>query len=158
MSASECVSGRNRATHVMPTGIAVIGKSEPARNQGAIAIAGRRAMYSSWRGIRLARISAIPYMAMVKPAVAPRNQSTPLVVAWKWMPRATARPSRVAICSPVIATATMRLPKTSSARGTGAARSSRCAPCSRSTITPSPRNSVFSGTSSPTVPSATYDS
>lgn len=36
MTASACVSGRKRATHVIPTGIAVIGKSEPARNHGAI--------------------------------------------------------------------------------------------------------------------------
>jgi hypothetical protein len=40
----------------------------------------------------------------------------------------------------------------------GAARSSRCAPLSRSTITLSPENIVLSGISSPSVPTATNDS
>jgi hypothetical protein len=43
MTASACVRGRNRAIHVRPTGMAVIGTRAPARNQGAIAIAEMRA-------------------------------------------------------------------------------------------------------------------
>src|SRR5204862_5409976 len=77
ISASACVNGRKRATHVRPTGIAVIGKSEPARNHGAIAIAGTLAMYSSWRGILLASVSAAPYIAIVSSTPAATNQRTP---------------------------------------------------------------------------------
>src|SRR5947199_2636521 len=55
----------------------------------------------------------------------------------------------------VIANATARFPSTSNPRGIGAARSSRWAPLSRSTITPRPATIVFSGISRPTVPVAT---
>ena len=112
-------------------------------------------MYSSCFGTRPARISATPYIPTPKAAAAARNQSTPPVEAWKWMPRAAAAAISTAICKPVIADATIRFPSTSSGRGTGAASSSRCAPCSRSTITLSPENIMLSGISSPTVPIAT---
>jgi hypothetical protein len=68
----------------------VIGKSEPARNQGTIAIAGRRAMYSSLRGTRAASVSATPYMATAKSSATATNQSTPDTVGWKWIRRITA--------------------------------------------------------------------
>ena len=88
MSASACVSGRNFATQVRKFGSASIGKSAPARNQGKIAIAGTRAMYSSCLGTRLARISAIPYMPTVKRAAAVVNQTIPIAVASNWIPLA----------------------------------------------------------------------
>src|SRR6266545_4296310 len=50
MRASPWVRGRNLANQVRKSGRALIGNSEPARNQGTIAIAGTRAMYSSCLG------------------------------------------------------------------------------------------------------------
>jgi len=70
------VSGRNFATQWSPVGRAEIGNRAPARNQGRIAIAGTRAMYSSCLGTRLARISAAPYMPTVKSAAAARHACT----------------------------------------------------------------------------------
>ena len=74
------------------------------------------------------------------------------------MPRATATAIKTPTWSAVIASATTRLPSTSRPREIGAVSSSRCAPLTRSTITLSPENIVFSGISSPTVPIATKDS
>ena len=71
------------------------------------------------------------------------------------MPRASAAAISTPSCSAVIASATARLPSTSSARRIGAASNSRWAPLSRSTITPMPPNIVLSGISSPIVPVAT---
>jgi hypothetical protein len=71
------------------------------------------------------------------------------------MPRTIAATISTATCRAVIANATARLPSTSSERGIGAASSSRCAPLSRSTITPSPANMVLSGISRPIVLIAT---
>ncbi|HEX6699314.1 MAG TPA: hypothetical protein VF101_01135 [Gaiellaceae bacterium] len=139
-------------------GSAAIGKSDPARNHGTIAIAGTRAMYSSAFGTRLASVSAAPYIAIVKSDAAAANHATPATLASKWIPRATATAISASTWSAVTANATTMFPKTSSERGTGAARSSRRAPLSRSTITPSPANIVFSGISRPTVPVATKDS
>src|SRR5919204_2981097 len=153
-----CVSGRKRAIHVMGPGRAVIGKSAPARNHGTIPIAGTRAMYSSAFEMRPASVSATPYIPTVKRAPAPRNQATPAPVTSKWIPRATANPIRTAIWSAVIANATTRLPSTRSGLGIGAARSSRWAPLSRSTITLRPEKRVLSGIRRPIVPVATNDS
>ena len=112
-------------------------------------------MYSSCRGTRLARISAIPYMPTVNSSAAPRNHSSPAPLVWKSIPRSSANPISVTTCSAVTAIATSRFAITSSDLGTGAASSSRCAPLSRSTIALSPENIVFSGISRPTVPIAT---
>ncbi len=59
----------------------MIGKREPARDHGTIAIAGTRAMYSSARGTRPASVSATPYIPTVKSAVAARNHTTPVALA-----------------------------------------------------------------------------
>ena len=81
MRASACVSGRNFATQVSAAGMAVIGKSEPAKNHGTIAIAGRAPTYSSCRDTRLARVSATPYMPTASRPAAARNQATPPALA-----------------------------------------------------------------------------
>ena len=83
------------------------------------------------------------------------NQTMPVPVALKWMPLASATAISTATWRAVIANATARLPSTSSRRGIGAASSSRWAPLSRSTITPSPANMVLSGIRRPIVPVAT---
>jgi len=82
-SARTWVVGRARATQASHAGSAVIGNSDPAMNQGRIATTGVSPSYSSWVGIRLARISARPYMNTVNASTAPMNQATPLAVAWK---------------------------------------------------------------------------
>ena len=77
------MSGRNFANHDRKPGSALIGKSEPARNHGTMAIAGTRAMYSSAFGTRLARVYAAPYMPIVNRLAAATNQTMPVPVAWK---------------------------------------------------------------------------
>jgi len=57
----------------------------PTNNQGRIATTGVSPTYSSWVGIRLARISATAYMNTVKVSTAPMNQPAPPAVAWKWL-------------------------------------------------------------------------
>jgi hypothetical protein len=94
-------------------------------------------------------------MPIVKRAAAATNQTTPVAVALMSMPLAITATISTATCRAVIANATARLPRTSSERGIGAASSSRWAPPSRSTITPSPANMVLSGISRPFVPVAT---
>src|SRR5579859_3589879 len=47
ISASACVEGKTLATPASPFGSTSIGKSEPAKNQGTIAIAGMMPTYSS---------------------------------------------------------------------------------------------------------------
>src|SRR5215468_6051669 len=69
------VVGRTRATAASQPGSAVIGNSDPARNQGKMATTGVRPTYSSWVGIRLARISATAYMNTVNSSTAPANQA-----------------------------------------------------------------------------------
>ena len=115
-------------------------------------------MNSSAFGTRPASVSATPYMPTVKSPAAAANQSTPVAVTPKPIPRATAKPISARTWKAVTARATRRLPSTSSGRGIGAARSSRCAPDSRSTITLSPENIVLSGIRRPIVPVATKDS
>src|SRR3954463_11058045 len=115
----------NFATQVMPTGSAAIGNSEPARNHGAIAIAGTRAVYSSALGTRLASVSAAPAIATVSSTVADTNHATPLALAGKPIPRSAAAPINTAIWRAVVASVTVALASTSSGRRTGAARSSR---------------------------------
>src|SRR5436305_12309991 len=105
----------------MPTGSAVIGNSEPARNHGAIAIAGTRAVYSSAVGTRLASVSATPAIASVSRTTAAPNQSTPLALAWKSIPRAVAVAISTTIWRLVVASVTVGLASTSIGRGTGAA-------------------------------------
>src|SRR5439155_9691560 len=96
-----------------------MGNSDPPRNQGTIAIAGTRAMYSAGSGTRLARVSAAPYIPTVNIALAARNHAIPLPVASKGIPRATAATMRAVIWNAVTAKATARLPSTSVGRGTG---------------------------------------
>ena len=83
------------------------------------------------------------------------NQAIPAARMWKSAPRSAAAAITAPICSAHSARTTTRLPAISRGRRTGAASSSRWAPLSRSTITLSPANVVASGTSSPTVPTAT---
>ena len=135
----------------------LIGNSEPAKNHGTIAIAGTRGdvllLPSDAAGERLG--DAVHRRSRTARAAA-TNQATPaaLRVEVDAAQRARRRSAR-ATWSAVTASATTRLPSTSSGRGIGAASSSRWAPLSRSTITPSPANIVFSGISRPTVPIAT---
>ena len=44
----------------------MIGNSEPAKKNGTIAMAGSAPMYSSTVGMRLASVSATPYMVMAE--------------------------------------------------------------------------------------------
>ena len=80
----------NLANHSRNPGKALIGNSEPARNQGTIAIAGTRAMNSSALGTRLASVSAIPYMPIANSSVAPTNHRTPVPLAGNAAPRSAA--------------------------------------------------------------------
>ena len=107
-------------------------------NQGRIATTGVSPTYSSWVGIRLARISARPYMNTVNASTAPVNQATPLAVAWKWLPRSHPAAISAPTCSRLTPMATAMLPSTIRARGMGAVSSSRRAPLARSTMTPMP--------------------
>ncbi len=102
--------------------------------------------------MRLAIVSATPYMKTAKPNAATANHAIPVALTWKSAPRSAATPTRTAICRALSASATARLPSTSSARGIGAASSSRWAPLSRSMMTLSPAKTVVRGTSRPTVP------
>ena len=67
-------------------GRAPIGNSAPAKNQGRIATAGVAPMYSSCFGIRLASVSATPYMKTANGTTAATNQSTPEALSWKSSP------------------------------------------------------------------------
>src|SRR5436189_208268 len=125
MSASAWVSGSTLANAVSAPGSAVIGKSAPAKNQGTIATAGVAAMYSSCSGMRLASVSAIPYMNTANRIAAGTNQATPLTVAWKWAPRAMATPISTATWRAATASTTTRLPSTSRPRRRGVRPASR---------------------------------
>ena len=85
------------------------------------------------------------------------NHITPVALAGKSAPRSAAAAITATICSAAIPSATERFENTSSERRIGAASSSRRAPSWRSMITPSPANIMFSGTRSPTVPTATNE-
>jgi hypothetical protein len=59
---SSLSSARNLANVLSAPGRAAIGNSTPAKNQGRIAITGVAAMYSSCWWMRLASVSAAPYI------------------------------------------------------------------------------------------------
>src|SRR3954447_14872317 len=150
------VKGSALATSVSAAGNAPMGNSAPAKNHGRTASAGVVATYSSWRGMRLASVSAIAYMRTVSATAAATNHATPAALASNVAPRTTATATSTPTCSAARPSTTTAFATTSSARGIGAARSSRWAPLSRSTITLSPANTAVNGTSSPTVPTDTY--
>ena len=115
MSAIAWVRGRTLANAVRAPGSALMGNSAPAKNHGRIATTGVAPMYSSWLGMRLAIVSATPYMKTAKPTAAPTNQAMPVALTWKSAPRSAATPTSTATCSALSASATSRLPSTSSA-------------------------------------------
>jgi len=69
MSARTWVIGSALPIAVRPAGNALIGKNEPAKKNGTMATGGNAPMYSSCVLMRLARISAMPYIAMAKLAL-----------------------------------------------------------------------------------------
>ena len=103
-------------------------------------------------GMRLASVSATPYMATASSAAAATNQAMPVARRVEvGAAQHGGRRSAPTTCSAVTASATTRLPSTISGRGIGAASRSRWAPLSRSTMTPMPANMQFSGISRPIV-------
>ena len=88
------MSGRNRANHASPVGSELTGNSDPAKNQGTIAIAGVAATNSSTLGTRLARISATPYIPIASAPAPPTNHSELEAVTWNWAPRRAAATTR----------------------------------------------------------------
>ena len=121
MSARAWVSGSTLAKAASAAGIAPIGKSEPAKNHGTIATAGSGADVLLLRrdavGERLGRRRTSP---TAKPTPAATNQRDPGGRARGSRRRAgTAAPISTASCRPLTASATARLPSTSSGRGTG---------------------------------------
>ena len=138
-----------------PAGIALIGKKLPAKNHGTSASGGAAPTYSSCFSSRAARISATPCMATAMPTTAAAAHAMPDAAVLNVAPRATAAAISATTWNPAIATATDRLPSSIMLRGTGAARRSRCAPLSRSTIIPIPPSTQLSGTNNPMVPTAT---
>ena len=150
------MSGRTFATHVSAAGSALIGNSEPAKNHGTIAIAGRAPTYSSCRRMRLASVSATPYMPTESSAAAARNQATPLAARVEVDPAQHCRGDQRGELEPGHRERDRRGCRARAAAGeSGAASSSRWAPLSRSTITPMPENIAFSGISRPIVAMAT---
>lgn len=95
----------------------------------------------------------MPYMTMANSSAAATNQKTRPVV-WYLAPRSAEAPISIANCNAVMARAATRLPRTMEERLIGATRSSRMAPCWRSTMTPMPENMQLSGISRPAVASA----
>ena len=67
MSAIAWVRGSTLANAVRAPGSALMGNSAPAKNHGRMATTGVAPMYSSWLGMRLAIVSATPYMRTAKP-------------------------------------------------------------------------------------------
>src|SRR6266699_1388119 len=108
MIASACVSGSTLANAASAAGIAPIGKSEPAKNHGTIATAGNAPTYSSCDGMRLASVSATPYMTTTRPMLAARNHAIPVAVPEKSAPRRTAAPISTASWRPLTARAPHR--------------------------------------------------
>ena len=69
------MSGSDPREPRSPVGSAVIGKSDPAKNHGTIAMAGTAAMYSSCSATRLAMVSATPYMPIARSDAPATNHS-----------------------------------------------------------------------------------
>src|SRR5215471_4559810 len=101
--------------------MAVIGNSAPAKKKGTMASAGTTPMYSSTEGMRLATVSAMPYIATARSALAAQNHATPVTDVLRLAPRRTAAASSTTTWSAVTANATMRLASTIVNRRNGAA-------------------------------------
>src|SRR5437588_536531 len=77
MTAKACVSGSTLAKAASHAGRPEIGNSEPAKNHGTMAMAGTAPMYSSCLAMRLARVSAAPYITTAIRAAAAANRAMP---------------------------------------------------------------------------------